>query len=152
MATINSAKRNTSLVLDGGDKAFARAIETTFDFSADGTMTTATDVINLMTLAAGTVVLALTVQQTTVGTGTGTVVGRVGTTTVTGTLASTAAVNTLSATTPATIPYVVAAGGEEVNLLGATATRLDGKVRVVLVVVEGDKNPRIPVVVNKDAA
>jgi len=152
MATINSAKRNTTQVLDAGDKLFARVIETTFDFSTDGTMTTATDTINLMTLAAGTVVLAMTVQQITAGTGTGTVVGQVAGTTVTGTLASTAAALTLAATTPATIPVVVPAGGGEVTLLGATATRVDGKVRVVLVVVEGDKTPRTPIVVNKDAS
>jgi hypothetical protein len=152
MATINSAKRNTSLVLDAGDKNFARVIDMSFDFSADGTMGTATDVINLMTLPAGAVVLALSVQQTTIGTGTGTVVGRVGTTTLTGTLASTAAVSTLAATTPATIPYVVAAGGEELNLLGATAVRIDGKVRVFAVVVEGDKTPRYPTTVLKDAS
>lgn len=152
MATLNSAKRNTSGVFDGGDMKFARAVDFYFDFSADATMGTATDVINLATFPAGTVVLAVDVEQVTAGTGTGTVVGRVGTTTMTGTLASTAAAAVRATTTPATIPYIVPAAGEELNLLGATAVRTDGKVKVTAIVIEAAKVPVTPAIVTRDAS
>lgn len=113
-------------------------------------MTTATDDINLATLPAGAVILAASVQQLSVGTGTGTVVVRAGATNLTGTLASTAAVGTVAATVPAAIPMIVPAGGAELNLLGATATRLDGEVRVVVVIAEGDRSPREPETVDRD--
>lgn len=151
MATYSSAKRNTSGVFDSGDKKHARMVDFVLDFSADVTMTTATDTINLATFPAGTVILALSTQQVTAGTGTGTVVGRSGTTTLTGTLASTATAGAWAATVPAAIPYVVPAGGEELNLLGATATRLDGKVRVTAVIIEAAQTPTIPVIVGRDA-
>jgi len=150
MATLTSAKRNTSGQLDNGDKRYARVIDTILDLSADATMGTATDDISLMTLAGGTMVLSLTVQQLVAGTGTGTLVGRVGSVTLTGTLASTDAVGTVSATVPAALPYTVPAAGAELNVLGATAVRTTGKVRVVAVVVEGDKSPRDPYVVARD--
>lgn len=149
MATISSAKRNTSGQLSGGH-AKVRVVDLIFDFSKDGTMTTATDDINLATLPAGAIVVAATVQQETVGTGTGTVTLRVGTTAVTGTLASTAAAGTVAATVPAAIPLIVPVGGLELNLLGATATRLDGRVRVVVTLVEGDRSPRVPVSTTRD--
>jgi len=152
MASLNSSKRNTTGRLDAGDKFLARVVEFYLDFSTDATMTTATDDISLGTLPAGAMVLSMNVQQVAAGTGTGTVVGRVGTTTLTGTLASTAVAGTNAATVPAALPYTVPAGGLDVNVLGATATRLDGKVRVTVVVVEGDKSPRIPTIVGRDVA
>jgi len=150
MATLNSALRNTSGVFDGGQKKFARAVEFTFNFSADATMGTATDVINLATFPGGTVVLAVDVEQVTVGTGTGTVVGRVGTTTATATLASTDAVGTRPATVPAALPLVVPQAGAELNLLGATATRLDGKVKVTAIILEANTLPVVAGIVARD--
>jgi len=150
MATLTSAKRNTSGQLDNGEKRYARVIDTILDLSADATMGTATDDISLATLAGGTMVLSLTVQQLVAGTGTGTLVGRVGAVTLTGVLASTDAVGTVAATVPAALPYTVPLAGAELNVLGATAVRTTGKVRVVAVVVEGDKSPRDPYVVARD--
>lgn len=150
MTSLNSAKRNTSGQLDAAEKRFSRVIDVVLDLSADATMGTATDDISLMTLPAGTLVQSVTLQQVTAGTGTGTLVARVGTTTVTATLASTATVGTFAATVPAAIPLVVPAGGAELNVLGATAVRTDGKVRVVAVVVEGDKSPVQPVTATRD--
>ena len=150
MATLNSAKRNTSGLLDAGYKNYARVLDFTLNLATDATMGTATDDIQLVTLPAGAVVLAATIQQTGVGTGTGTLTLRVGTTAVTGTLASTAAVGTVAATVPAAIPLVVPAGGAELNVLGATAVRTDGTVRVVVVVAEGDRSPRVPEVTDRD--
>ena len=150
MATLNSAKRNTSGYIDAGEKRYARVIDFVVDLSADATMTTATDVINLATLPAGTVVLSVELQQITAGTGTGTLVGAVGATTATGTLASTATALAWAAPLPAALPLVVPAGGAELNLVGATAVRTDGKIRVVAVVVEGDRAPREAAVVTRD--
>ena len=151
MATLNSAKRNTSGQLEAGYKSFPRVLDFILDLSTDATMTTATDDINLATLPGGATVLSVTVQQITAGTGTGTLVGRVGTTTVTGTLASTAAAGTVSATVPAALPVVVPAAGAELNVLGATATRTDGRIRVTAVIVEGDRSPRVPGLTARDA-
>lgn len=150
MATLNSAKRNTSGQLEAGYKSFPRVLDFTLNFGTDATMGTATDDINLATLPGGATVLSVSVQQVTAGTGTGTVVARVGTTTVTGTLASTATAGTVSATVPAAIPLVVPAAGAELNLLGATAVRTDGVVRVTVVIVEGDRAPRVPAVATRD--
>jgi hypothetical protein len=150
MATLNSAKRNTSGLLEAGYNRNVRVVETILDLSTDVTMGTATDDISLMTLPGGAVVVAVTVQQLSAGTGSGTLVGRVGSTTVTGTLASTDAAGTVAATVPAAIPLVVPAAGAELNLLGATATRTTGKVRVVAVLVEGDRSPRQAAAVARD--
>jgi len=150
MATLNSAKRVTNGLLEGGYKSFPRVLDFNLDLASDVTMGTATDVINLGTLPGGTVVVAVSVQQVEVGTGTGTLVASVGATVVTGTLASTAAVGTVAATVPADIPLIVAAAGAELTLTGATATRLDGKVRVIALVVEGDRSPREAVEVDRD--
>lgn len=147
MATLNSAKRNTSGLLEAGYNRTARVLDFVLDLAADATMGTATDDINLATLPGGSVVLAVTVQQLEAGTGTGTLVGRVGSVTATGTLASTDAVGTVAATVPAAIPLVVPAAGAELNVLGATAVRTTGKVRVVAVIVEGDRSPRQAAVV-----
>lgn len=150
MATLNSAKRNTSGLLEAGYNRTARVLDFVLDLAADATMGTATDDINLATLPGGSVVLAVTVQQLEAGTGSGTLVGRVGTTTATGTLASTATAGTVAATVPAAVPLVVPAAGAELNVLGATAVRTDGKVRVIAVVVEGDRSPRQPEIVDRD--
>lgn len=150
MATLNSAKRNTSGLLENGNKIYARSLNFVVDLSADAIMTTATDDINIATLPAGTVVLSVEVQQLTAGTGTGTLVGRVGATTATGTLASTATAGTWAAPLPAALPLVVGNGGAELNVLGATAVRTDGKIRVVAVVVEGDRSPREAAIVARD--
>lgn len=150
MATLNSAKRNTSGLLEAGHNRTARVLDFILDLAADATMGTATDDINLATLPGGSVVLAVTVQQLEAGTGTGTLVGRVGSVTATGTLASTDAAGTVAATVPAAIPLVVPAAGAELNVLGATAVRTTGKVRVVAVVVEGDRSPRQPEIADRD--
>lgn len=150
MATLNSAKRNTSGLLEAGMVRPARVIDFVLDLASDVTMGTATDDINIATLPGGSVVLAVTVQQLEAGTGSGTLVARVGSTTVTGTLASTATAGTVAATVPAAIPAVVPAAGAELNLLGATAVRTDGKVRVVVVVAEGDRSPRQPEIADRD--
>lgn len=151
MANIDSTKRNATGHMAAGNNAFVRVIDMIVDFSKDFTMANATDDIDLVLLPGGAVVVALTVQQITAGTGTGTVVARIGTTTATATLASTATAGTVAATVPAAIPAIVPAAGAELNLLGATATRLDGKVRVVAVVVEGDQDPREATIVNRNA-
>jgi hypothetical protein len=150
MATLNSLKRNTSGQLDAGYMAEARVLDLTFEFGVDATMTTATDDINLATLPGGVMVVGGSVQQLTPGTGTGTVVLRVGTTTISGTLVATDAAGTVAATVPAAIPLVVPAAGAELNLLGATATRAAGRVRAIVLVVEGDRSPRVPVVAARD--
>lgn len=150
MATLNSSKRNTSGDLGAGYLAFARTLQFDVDFGTDFVMGTATDDINLATLPEGTIVLGGTIQQIVAGTGTGTAVLRVGSTTISGTLASTATAGALAATVPAAIPLVVAAGGAELNLLGATAVRTAGRVRVVLTVVEGDRVPRTATTVDRD--
>lgn len=151
MATVNSALRNTSGQLEAAHAYTARVIDFIVKLGVDATMGTATDDIALGTLPGGTQVLSATVQQVTAGTGSGTLTARVGTTAVTGTLASTAAAGTLGASLPAAMPYTVPAAGEELNLLGATAVRNTGVVRVVLVVVEGDASPRVPVIAARDA-
>lgn len=150
MPTISSVKRNTSGEVDAGYKAYARELDFVVDFAADFTMGSATDDINLATLPEGVKVIAVAVQQLEVGTGTGTVVARVGSTTLTGTLASTAAVGTIAAPLPAALPAIVPLGGAELQLLGATAVRTDGKARVIVTVVEGDRTPRRPVTVARD--
>jgi len=152
MATLNSAKRNTSGQLDAGYKAVPRVLDFVVDMAVDVTMGTATDDVQIATLPGGAVVLSVTLQQVGVGTGTGTLVGRVGTTTVTGTLASTAPAGTVSTATAAALPAVVALAGAELNVLGATAVRTDGKIRVIAVIVEGDRSPRQAAVAARDAS
>jgi len=150
MATLNSAKRKTSGRLDAGYKANVRILDFVLDLAVDVTMGTATDVINLATLPAGAIVVAASVEQAAVGTGTGTLVLRQGTTALTGTLASTDVVGTWAANLPAATPVTIPAAGAELNLLGATAVRTDGKVRVVVAIVEGARSPNIPTVVARD--
>lgn len=150
MASLNSAKRNTTGEIDAGNKAYARVLDFVVDFGTDFVMTTATDNINLATLPAGTIVLAATIQQLVPGTGVGDMVVRIGTTTVTGTLVSPALAGAVAATLPAAIPLVVPAGGLELNILGSTAIRTDGSARVLVTVVEGDREPRRPTTVARD--
>ena len=150
MASLNSAKRNTTGEIDAGNKAYARVLDFIADFGTDFTMVSDTDDISLATLPAGTIVLAATLQQVTPGTGVGSMVVRIGTTTVTGTLVSPALAGAVSTMLPAALPLVVPAGGLDVNLLGSTATRTDGSVRVVITVVEGDREPRRPTTVARD--
>lgn len=150
MATVNSSKRNTSGHIDAGYKSMVRAVEFIVDLANDATMANATDDIALGTLPGGTVVLGIALQQLEAGTGSGTLVGRVGTTTMTATLASTATAGTVAATVPAALPALVPAAGAELNLLGATAVRTDGKVRVVVFVAEGDRSPRQATVTDRD--
>ena len=151
MAVLNSAKRNTSGQFDSGEKIFVRNIDVILNLATDVVMTTATDSINLMTLPGGAQVVSVTIQQLAVGTGTGTLVAQVGATTVSSALASTAAVGTLTATVPAVLPLVVPLGGAELSLLGATATRLDGRVRVIVTLVENDRFPKEPTLTQRDA-
>jgi len=151
MANIDSAKHNGTLHFAAGHNANVRVLDFIVDFAKDFTMANATDDIDLVTLPGGAVVVGLTVQQLVAGTGTGTVFARVGTTTLSATLASTATAGTVAASVPAAIPAVVPAAGAELNLLGATAVRTDGKLRVIAVVVEGGREPREATTVKRDA-
>ena len=151
MPTVNFNQRVATGMLDAGYVANARVLDFVVRLGTDVVMGTATDDIALSFLPEGALVVAIAVQQVTVGTGAGTLQARVGTTAVGATLASTAAVGTVAATTPAAIPLVVPAGGAELNLLGATAVRNDGVIRVIALVVEGDRAPRVPAVAARDA-
>lgn len=150
MATLLSAKRNSSGQLDSGEKRFVRVLDFVVDLSADATMGTATDDISLCALPAGTMVHSVELQQLAVGTGTGTLVGRIGATTATSTLLATAPVGTVTDTVPAVLPLNVPLAGAELNVLGATAVRTTGRVRVIVSLTEGDKAPREAVVVARD--
>ena len=151
MPTINSAKRNTTGQLEAAHAFTPRVVDFVVNLGVDATMGAATDDIALGTLPGGAQILSATLQQVTPGTGTGTLIIRSGTTAVTGTLLATADAGTLGASLPAALPYTVPVAGEELNLLGATAVRNAGTVRVVLVVVEGDRSPRAPAIVPRDA-
>ncbi len=156
MATYANKGRVTNGNLEAGYKSAPRVLDFIVDFSnlngAGAIMTTATDDIQLATLPGGAHIIGGSVQQLTVGTGTGTVVLRVGTTAITGTLASTGAVGTIASALPAAVPFTVVAAGAELNLLGATAVRVDGKARVTLIVVEGDRSPREATIAPRDAS
>lgn len=151
MATVNSAKRNTSGQFEAAHAFNPRVVDFIVTLGTDATMANATDDIALGTLPGGAQVLSATVQQVTAGTGSGTFVVRSGATALTGTLLATAAAGTLGASLPAAMPYTVPLAGEELNLLGATAVRNAGVVRVVLVLVEGDCSPRVPTTATRDA-
>jgi hypothetical protein len=150
MATIVSTKRVGNGLLEGGYKSFVRQLDFLVDLSKDATMTTATDDISLAFLPGGTQVISASAQQVAVGTGTGTLGVRVGATAVSGTLLATDPVGTVATTLPTVVPLIVPLAGAELNLIGAVATRLTGIVRVVVLVVEGDRNPRIPVATLRD--
>ena len=151
MATLNSAKRNTSGQFDSAEKRFVRVIDFVLDLSSDATMTTITDDISLCALPGGTMIHSVELQQLAVGTGTGTLVGRIGTTVATSTLLATAPVGTVTDTVPAALPLNVPLAGAELNVLGATAIRTVGRVRVVVTLTAGDKDPREPGVSTRDA-
>lgn len=152
MATYNISRYKANGMLDGGYKALVRTLDFVIDMSKDVTMTTATDVINIARLPAGAVVVAATVQQVVPGTGTGTLEARVGTTSVSGTLGSAIAAGTISGSLPSALPIVVPVAGAELNLLGATAVRTTGTIRVSVVIVEADREPRAPAIASRDTS
>lgn len=151
MAILNIPRYNATGHLDAGYKSFPRVLDFVVDLSADVTMGTATDVIQLAKLPEGAIVLAASIQQVEAGTGSGTLLAQVGSTAISGTLLATAAAGTVAATVPAAIATIVPVGGAEFSLLGATAVRTTGVIRVVAVVVEGDRNPRVPAIAPRDA-
>ncbi len=150
MAALNSAKRQTNGLMEGGFKSAVRLLDFPLNLATDVTMGTATDTINLGTLPAGLFVVGGSIQQVTAGTGTGTLVLSIGATTITGTLASTATANTFAATVPAALPLIVPQAGAEIVLTGATAVRNDGVIKVTIMVQEGDRNPDLPGLVARD--
>lgn len=151
MATLNFPRKGTAY-LSSGHGAQARMIDVIVDLSTDVTMGTATDDITVADLPGGSVVLAAGIEQVTVGTGSGTLVARVGSTTVSATLASTDPVLTVPATVPAAIPLVVPLAGATLNVLGATAVRTTGRIRVWAIVVEGVIKPTLPVAAARDTS
>lgn len=152
MATLNSPFRKTHGQLDGGYKSLVRVLDFNLDLATDVTMGTATDVINLGTLPFGAQVISAAIQQVQVGTGTGTLTLRSGTTALTGALTSTDPVDTFAANLPAATPRTVPLATEELNLLGATAVRNDGKIRVIVAIVEGDRTPIRPGLAGRDTS
>lgn len=152
MATINSAKRNTTQLLDAGYKSFPRVLDFVLDMTKDVTMGSATDVINLGLLPNGATILAASVQQVTAGTGTGTLVVRAGSTALSGTLASNAPVGTLADALPAVVPVILPVGPTELNLQGAGSARTTGMIRVICLLVEGDRNPRAGGIAVRDSS
>jgi len=128
-----------------------RVIDVNVRMGTDVVMGTATDDIVVADLPAGTVVLSAGIEQVTAGTGSGTLIARVGTTAASATLASTAAVGTLSATVASYIPVVVPAAGATLNVLGATAVRNDGEIRVWAVVAQAARLPNKPISAARDA-
>jgi len=148
MATIQFPRKGVAR-LATGPIASARVIEVIVNLATDVVMTTATDDIVVADLPKGSIVVAAGVEQITAGTGTGTLVARVGTNVMSATLASTAAAGTVTAV-GTVIPQILTADAT-LNLLGATATRLDGKVRVFALVVEG-LSPTVPAVAARDTS
>ena len=135
MATIASTKRQTAGLLSRGLDNPKRVVTFDVDFANDFTMGTATDVIQLGTLPAGTLVTAAAIRQKEAGTGSGTVFVSVGSDDVTGTLTASAAAGTVGAPVADHVPLVTAAA-TEVTLTGATAVRTTGKAQVMLEVSE----------------
>jgi hypothetical protein len=132
--------------------AGARLIDVTVDLSKDVTMGTATDDIVVADLPGGTVVIAGGIEQVVASAAGSTLAPRVGTTAIGGTLASDAAVGTITATTPAAIPAAVPLAGATLNVLGATAARTTGVIRVWAVVVEGTRSPTTAVAAARDTS
>jgi hypothetical protein len=150
MATIQFPRKGVG-ALAAAPIAGARVIDIVVDLANDVTMGTATDDIVVADLPAGTVVIAAGIEQIVAGSaGQGTLAPRVGTTAVGGTLASDAAAGVLTTSTPAAIPAVVPAAGATLNVLGATAARITGKIRVFAVVVEGTTKPAVAEAVARD--
>ena len=148
MATLQFPRKG-KIALGAGGGAKVRVIDVIVNLAADVTMGTATDDIVVADLPKGSVVVAAGIEQVSVGTGTGTLVARVGTTTLSATLASTAAAGTVTAAASA-VPQILTADAT-LNVLGATAVRTDGKIRVFAVVVEG-LDPATPAVAARDAS
>lgn len=149
MATIQFPKKGGG-ALAAAPIAAMRVIDVVVDLSKDVVMGTATDDIVVADLPVGTVVVAAGIEQVTAGSeGTGTLVARIGTTAMSATLAHNAAAGTVTATSAATA-QIVPAGGATLNILGATATRLTGKVRVFAVVVEGTFKGWLPQLASRD--
>jgi hypothetical protein len=131
--------------------ATARVIDVIVDLTKDVTMTNATDDIVVADLPAGTVVLAAGIEQIVAGSAAqGTLVPRVGATTIGGTLASDAAAGVVTTATAANIPLIVPAAGATLNVLGATAARITGKIRVFAIVAEGTLKPAAPSAAARD--
>lgn len=151
MATIQFPRKGTG-ALAAAPIAGARVIEVVVDLANDVTMANATDDIVVADLPGGTVVLAAGIEQIEAGTGTGTLAARAGTTALSGTLVATAAAGTVTTATAANSPSVVPLAGATLNVLGATAVRTTGKIRVFAVVVEGTKSPAAPVVAARDTS
>lgn len=149
MATLEIPRKGTS-ALSAAPVAGARMIDVVVNLATDVTMGTATDVINVATLAKGTIVLAAGVEQIVAGTGTGTLVARVGTTSTSAVLTSTDAAGTVPA--GAAINPIILGADTQLNLLGATAVRTDGIVRVFAVVVEGTRSPARATSAARDAS
>lgn len=151
MATIQFPRKGTG-ALGAAPIAGARVIDVTVDLANDVTMTGSTDDIVVADLPAGTVVIAAGIEQIEEGTGSGTLAPRIGSTSVGGTLDADAAVGTLTTATQANVPRIVPAAGATLNVVGATATRTDGKIRVFAVVLEGTKNPNTATAVVRDTS
>lgn len=147
MATIQFPRKGVAR-LNAPRIANVRVIDVILDLSTDVTMGTATDDIVVADLPAGTIVLAASIEQVAVGTGSGTLVARVGSVTTSATLASTAAVGTIAAA--AAVNAIITTAASTLNVLGATAVRTTGKIRVFAVVAEG-LAPTIPASAQRDA-
>ena len=151
MPSVPYALRKTHGFADAGFNAQARVLDFIVRLGVDSVMGTATDDIQLATLPAGATILSADIEQVVAGTGTGTLAVRSGTTSLSGTLLATAAVGTRAGATPAALPRAVPASGEELNLIGATAVRNDGVIRVVVVYIEGNRSPNRPLLASRDA-
>ena len=151
MATIQFPRKGTG-ALAAAPIAGARVIEVVVDLANDVTMANATDDIVVADLPGGTVVLAAGIEQIEAGTGSGTLAARAGTTALSGTLVATAAAGTVTTATAANSPSVVPLAGATLNVLGATAVRTTGKIRVFAVVVEGTNSPAAPVAAARDTS
>lgn len=150
MATLQYPFKGAA-ALSGGKIPKVRIIDVNVRMATDVTMGTATDDIVVADLPAGTIVLGAGIEQTAVGTGTGTLVARVGSTTLSATLASTAAVGTMTASASATLPIVLNAAST-LNVLGATAVRTDGQIRVWAIVALANPSPAIQAVAARDTS
>ncbi len=141
MADLPHPRRKTHGMVDAGYNATPRTLNFEVNLATDVTMGTSTDVIQLGILPEGSVIQAAFIEQVVAGTGTGTLQVRSGTTALSSALTATDVAGTRTTATAANLPRVVPASGEELNLLGATAVRTTGIIRVVVVYVEGQRYP-----------
>jgi hypothetical protein len=142
MATIQFPRKGVG-ALAAAPIAGARVIDIVVDLANDVTMAGATDDIVVADLPAGTVVIAAGIEQIVAGLGSGTLVARVGGDEVGTTLVATAAAGTITGADPEELPIIVPAAGATLNVLGATAVRVTGKIRVFAIVVEGTLKPAV---------